>query len=77
MAIVFSSKISDSTNEYTISNYYTGMSLSSILVNRPTPLRFTNIRVLYFYPSLYSYSIANPMSCGLADEQDTRYSGED
>jgi F0F1-type ATP synthase membrane subunit c/vacuolar-type H+-ATPase subunit K len=26
MAIVFSSKISDSTNEYTISNYYTGMS---------------------------------------------------
>jgi len=25
MAIVFSSKISDSTNEHTISNYYTGM----------------------------------------------------
>ena len=30
MAIVFSAKIADSTNEYTISNYYTGMSYSRI-----------------------------------------------
>ena len=37
MAIVFSSKISDSTNEYTISNYYTGMSFPFILVKRPNP----------------------------------------
>lgn len=26
MAIVFSSKIADSTNEHTVNNYYTGMS---------------------------------------------------
>jgi len=41
MAIVFSSKISDSANEQTISNYYTGQSLSffhPLSSPRPSPL---------------------------------------
>ena len=49
MAIVFSAKIADSTNEYTISNYYTGMS------NPPHPCLPLNL--LLFVPWILCRSL--------------------
>jgi hypothetical protein len=68
MAIVFSSKISDSTNEYTISNYYTGM--SPHLQNYKPPSFLSSLHHHYALIILRNLNAH-------ADIQDTRYSGED